>query len=366
MTSNIKNLHLERENLDTYTKNFSDKKNIEIRSINVSEDNKKKRVTLGAVGINDSIVDIYLNKDGTTSLQWKIGKNQELGAELCAYLKNTIDPNQFNSVNLTLKGITSEDIEPIIDELSKYLSNDNEIEFHIEIKLDDNVKKCTKIVSFEHDDNIVITHFKTTKKLTIQGKTLFTYRRAICLLSELLDLNGLQSVLSCTDNESASIVRNEIAIDYLKGKLPNSFNDLPSSIRSLMIAGCCVKLASPSLPEYSMLLFPDLRALEGVLRTILADYSLYVDEQEFGFGGFFTVRRDSVTLKEEFSEIIANTDLKDSLEEAYAFYKKHRQTLFHMKDFANASRQVDTLDKAISLSNDTYATIDKIFRAKNT
>ncbi|VAW66704.1 hypothetical protein MNBD_GAMMA10-181, partial [hydrothermal vent metagenome] len=48
----------------------------------------------------------------------------------------------------------------------------------------------------------------------------------------------------------------------------------------------------------------------------------------------------------------------------YAFLKRHRNTLFHMEDLANSSRKIDTLDKALSLSSDTYVIIDNIYIAK--
>jgi len=356
-----KNLHLQRENIDNFVSDYAKENDLVVREIQASSN--KKRITLGAVGIDDCIVDLHLNRTGTTTVQWKMGKNQELGEGLAKYLKATINPDELKAISFSLKGITADNIDPIIDELTQCVNDNGDSEFLIENTKDD-TKSIFKIKSNEHDDTVVVTHFVTTNKLVIQGKTLFTYRRIIYLLSELLDLNGLQSVLSCTDEQTVSIVRNEIALDYLKGKLPNSYDQLPASIRDLMCSGCCVKLASPKLPEYSMLLFPDLRALEGIIKTILSEYGLSVDGHEYGFGGFFTVSRGNVTLQEEFRDIIVESDLIESLELAYAFFKKHRHTLFHMNDFADASRKIDTLDKALSLSSDSYAAIDKIYRSK--
>lgn len=361
--TDYKNLPLERENIDIFLDQFTKENNLEIRSNEIQNGNKK-RVTIGGVGIDNCMVDLHLVKDGSTTIQWKVGQNQELGKKFADYLINTIDTNQLESVNFTLKGIITHNITPIIDELSKSTDDENNNEFNVAIKSDSTVRIAWEITSINHDDHIVITHFKTTSKLAIQGKTLFTYRRAIYLLSELLDLNGLQSVLSCTDDKSASIIRKEVAEDYLKEKLPYSYAHLPPFITTLMCAGCCVKLASPTLPEYSMLLFPDLRALEGVLRTILSEYDLNVGEQDSGFGAFFTVNRGNATLKEECKEKIAIPALIGSIEEAYSFFRKHRHTLFHMEDYASFSRQIDTLDKALSLSSDAYTVIDKIYATR--
>jgi len=362
--TDYKNLLLERDNIDNFIEQFAHEKNLDIRSITLTNNNKIKRVLLGCVGIDDCMVDLYLVNDGSTTIKFKVGKNQTLGEKLADHLFNTINPGQLDAISFTLKGITSENITPIIDELSQCVTDQENTEFDIEIKSDDAIKSVTGITSTMHDDHIVITHYKTTNNLMIQGKPLFTYRRAIYLLSELLDLNGLQSVLSCTDENTVSIVRKEVAIDYLKQRLPNSYHQLPALITTFMCAGCCVKLASPVLPEYSMLLFPDLRALEGVLRTILSKYQLYVGDQKEAFGHFFTVNRGNATLREEFREIIANPDLIESIEKAYSFLRLHRNTLFHMEDFAAGSRKIDTLDKVLELSSNTYNLIDNIYQAK--
>ena len=234
-------------------------------------------------------------------------------------------------------------------------------EFEITIDQENDIRKVFKITSIQHQDTITVTHFKTTL-LLIQGKPLFSYRRLIYLLSELLDLAGLQSVLSRTEENTAQIVRAELAQDYLKNQMADAFEYLSTTIKALLVSGCCVKLASPQLPEYSMLLFPDLRALEGVLRSKLCDYGMYPGNVKFGFGAFFSVTGETVFLKHEFKDSIASVDRVQALEEIYAFYRKHRHTLFHMEDFTDASRKIDTLDKAIELSKDCYKLINNIYR----
>ncbi|MCW7553742.1 type II toxin-antitoxin system RnlA family toxin [Endozoicomonas gorgoniicola] len=364
--SNYKSLNLKRESIDVYVEDFVNSQSLNLRSNESLDNNKKKRITIGRIGVYDAIVDLHLNKDGTTTVNHKLGKNQELGAKLAQFLLDTIDPNEFLSVNYTLKGIHSDNIEPIIEEIGCCSLDGSKSEFEIAIEQDNNIRKIYKITSVQHQDTLTVTHFKTTKLLSIQGKPLFSYRRLIYLLSELLDLAGLQTVLSRTEENTAQIIRSELAKDYLKGQLPDSFENLPQIIKDLLVSGCCVKLASPDLPEYSMLLFPDLRALEGVLRTELGVYGMHPGEEKFGFGAFFSVNCDTVTLKSNFKEIVDSADMVLALEKTYEFFRKLRHTLFHMEDFAEASRKIDTLDKAIKLSKDCYNLINNIYRLKNT
>lgn len=359
-----KALHLKREAIDEYINEFVKLNSLTLRSCDKLDNNKKKRVIIGRPGIDDAMIDIFLNADGTTTIQYKTGKNRELGEQLAKYLYDTIDSDEFISVNLTLKGIASNDINPIIEELSQNRDDAGNKEFDLTIEQEDTIKKLIRIRSITHNDSLVITHFKTTNKLTLQGRPLFCYRRITYLISELLDLGGLQYVLSRTDENTVAIVREEVAKDYLKIQLVDSFDKLPALIQKLLISGCCVKLATPKLPEYSMLLFPDLRALEGVLRTVLGLYSMYPENEEYGFGAFFNINQGMATLKENFTDnITSGMGMIAALEKAYTFFRKHRHSLFHMSDFAEASRKIDTLDKALALSKDTYSIINELYKS---
>ncbi|MEI6334647.1 MAG: type II toxin-antitoxin system RnlA family toxin [Methylococcaceae bacterium] len=369
MAPDYKGLNLRRDEIDQYLSVFVAHNSLVLRSTELLDNNKKKRITIGRVGTEDAIIDLHLNNDGTTTVQYKIGKNQEQGQLLAQHFYSTIDPGEFITVNYSLVGISSEDIEPIFDELCFCVDDNGNREFEFNVEQDEPIRKLVRVRSIANQDTITVTHFKTTNKLTIQGKPLFSYRRIIYLMTELLDLSGLQAVLSRTEENTAAIVRIEVARDYLKTQLSESFDSLPSTIQSLLISGCCVKLASPRLPEYSMLLFPDLRALEGVLRTVLCSFGMYPDQEEHNFGAFFDVNKSKGVAKFKSSYIINNVEISNvvqPMENAYTFFRKHRHTLFHMNDFADASRKIDTLEKALSLSKDVYGLLNDIYRAINT
>lgn len=364
MTENYKSLNLRREEIDRYVQEFVNDNSLVLRSIQ-PQNNNKKRIIIGKAGVEDATVDLHLNVDGTTTVQFKLGKNQELGENLAKHLYETINPDEFISVNYSLTGIYENDIEPIFEELRYYKDENGNCEFSLVVEKNEEIRKLIKIQSIAHKDSIAVTHFKTTNKLTIQGRPLFCYRRIIYLMAELLNLTGLQTVLSRTEENTAEIVRIEVAKHYLKSQLSDAFEHLPNIIQSLLVSGCCVKLASPKLPEYSMLLFPDLRALEGVLRTELSHYGLYTEQEEYGFGAFFESYSSIARLKESHKTNIDNDDIVRSLENAYTFFRKHRHSLFHMSDFAEASRKIDTLEKALALSQDVYNLLNAIYKARS-
>jgi hypothetical protein len=155
-----------------------------------------------------------------------------------------------------------------------------------------------------------------------------------------------------------------MAEEYLKGFFPQSYSYLPAAVKKLLISSCCVKLAAPILPDYCLLLYPDLRSLEGALKELMGQYSMSVGDAENGFGEFFDVNKGVCTLKTAYSAQVGHAKMEDAFNKGYSYYRKHRHTLFHMEEPADASRMIDTLEKAISLSKDAYVTIDNLYTAR--
>lgn len=355
--SEYKNLNLNRELIDDNIKKFlEDNQCILDDSVEDFEDNRR-RVVFGVAGTEFAMIDLFFNRNGTTTIHWKIGKNISLGEKLAIFLKSTIDSAEFENVNYSLIGITTDSFNSIIE-----IFNESR-EFIITIRQESQDSKQISLQSISHQDQITVTHYKNNRRLQIQGKPLTCYRRLIYLLTDLLDLKGLEKVLYRKDDSSAEIVRKEMAEDYLRGYFANSYDLFPDTIKKLLISGCCVKLASPQLPDYCLLLYPDLRALEGVLRELMSKYKMYVADADKGFGEFFDYKNGFCTLKQEHTENISCPKMVEAFNNAYNFYRKHRNTLFHMEDNADTSRMIDTLDKAISLSKDTYNHIDRLFTA---
>lgn len=356
--SDHKELNLNRENLDVYVSAFMERGGLTLDGGQLKDQPKGKRVEFGKAGNEFAMVDLHFIKDGTTTIQWKLGKNQPLGKELADYLKETIDPSEFEQVNLALKGITNDDIQSILDQICE--AGDIECE-----TIHDNDQKLqVAICNTAHQDRLVITHQRGTRTLQIQGKPLTCYRRIVYLLSELLDLGGLEQVICRKDDGVAEIVRNEMAEDYLKKFFERSYDLLPKLVKKLLISGCCVKLAAPQLPEYSMLVYPDLRALEGVLKKELAGYNMSLEDSDNGFGGFFEKAKAGFELKEDYANAVGHANMVKAFNEAYSFFNKHRNGLFHMEEYVDGSRTVDTLDKAIGLSKEAYRVIDDLFTAR--
>ncbi|MGB4883185.1 MAG: type II toxin-antitoxin system RnlA family toxin [Neisseria sp.] len=352
-----KSLNLNREELNANIQSFLLSNNYTLDRTTQNR-NKYKRVVLGALGADFATVDLHLNNTGTTTIQWKLGRNQPVGETLAVYLKGTIDPAEFEQVNYSLKGITTDSFEPILE----WITESADVE--INVLRDEESCKQVSLKSIEHKDKLILTHHRCTRVLQIQGKPLSCYRRVVFMLTDILDLKGLEQVLYRKDESSAEIVRTEMAEDYLKNLFPTTYDELPEKIKRLLILGCCIKLASPKLPDYCLLLYPDLRALEGALKALLGEYGMSVAQEDNRIGSFFDNKKGLCTLKTEHSAKIPNGNMVQALNNGYSFYIKHRHTLFHMEEFTGASSMIDSLERAVGLSRDAYAVINDLYEAK--
>lgn len=355
-----KGLNIDRARISEYVNEYIRKDDLTLVKFNDLNGGKAKRVVLRKDGEKDCTVDLLFTVKGTTTIHYLQGQNRDLGENFAQYLYEAIDSNELENVSLSLRNMKADDVDVVMATLEDSVDDDGTVEFEVG-NTDTESQKCFKVTSVRYQDSLTITHYKTTECLLIQGKPLYCYKKVIYLLAELLDLAGIQSVIFKKDDGLSSVASINTAKDHLKGKLGGSYDDLPDIIRDLLVSGCCIKLSSPTLPEYSMLLFPDLRALEGTIRSVLGDCGLYPSQETYGIGTFF----GGGSLREEYQDqIIGGITMIESLESGYTFLKSHRNELFHMDDFVEASRKIDTLEKALALSDDAYVLIKKLFEAR--
>ncbi|RYM59237.1 hypothetical protein BSQ98_21160 [Serratia liquefaciens] len=350
---NYTGLNLDQDCILPITEAFCQKHSLTIRNLCDRPGGPGKRIIIGSVGIDDATLDVYFIQGGASTLMWKLGKNQEISRSLADSLYETINPDEFQSINMVIKGVARDNIQAII----ALLPEDDTKTFEVqESQSSTNIQ--WKILCHEHGDSLTVTHH-TTLKLQIQGKPLSCYRKLVYLLAETLDLAGLERVLSRTEENLSVIVRKEVAADYLKKMMPNSYDNLPGLTRDLLVSGQCVKLASPALSEYSMLLFPELRSLEGALKWKLASFGFDSDGQDFGY--FFDFISGSYELKSSFHGHITDATLRSHLSDAYTFFHKHRHGLFHMESLTDSSRKIGGISQLLTLSGTAYKHLDNLY-----
>lgn len=326
--STYKNLNLDREKLSEFIKQFYQENGLKELERTPSEwgpDDKLRVIRFGRPGSNPAQVNLYLNQDGSTSILYKTGKNYDLGECLAVYLKETINPDEFERVEMSLNSIPAGDFAVLLDCLKEEGYEMAESVVPGGEKID--------IRSLLYKDKLSLCYFPKSFTLRIQGRPLSCYRAVVYHLTELLDLAGLEKVLVRREEGRAQIVRKNLAEDYLASKLGATYDKLSPTEQDYLISAWMIKLSSPDLPDYSFLLLPELRVLEGAIKVVLKQaFSIHMKKTET-FGAFFP--KDNSTRAYYFKPPCAqkvSEEHKDALESAYNFYYRERHGYSHSTD----------------------------------
>lgn len=349
-----KNLNLDRGVIDELSRAFATEHQFTIDSIAKTPGAQNgMRIVFGRIGAKFATVNVFFNKDGTSTIQYQTGANHEAGKLMVDYLYDSINPAEFEQVNMVLEGFT----EPVISPVLELTAEESHIT--VDVHSQDVNRIVWKIRSAEYQDELTVTLHIGTRRLQIQGRPLSCYRVFIFNLSELLDLQGLEKVLIRQEDGKAEIVQQEVARSYLKSVLGESYNQLHRNVEKLLVSGLCVKLASPDLPDYCMLLYPELRSIEGVLKDKFKGLGIVVGKD--GFGDFFIKNHGVHTLDVEYDALCPNPETARIISEAYTFFNRERHGLFHMEAFVEASRVISDISHLMTKSTQAWVHIKDLY-----
>ncbi|ABV86603.1 type II toxin-antitoxin system RnlA family toxin [Shewanella pealeana] len=355
---NYKNLNLVRANIEDVVNTFMDQHGFTLESIgDMPGAQNGKRVVYGQAGSLYATVDIFFNNTGTSTVQFKTGRNQLLGKRLADCLYETINPVEFESVNMVVDGFIEESISPVL------LCTADETYIELQEHHREASKIVWKLISIEFQDELTVTLHTTTRLLQIQGRPLSCYRAFIFNLTELLDLQGLEKVLSRQDDSKVEIIQQEVARSYLQTVMGDSYRHLHKNVEKLLVSGLCVKLAAPQLPDYCMLLYPELRSIEGALKGKMALFGLVVGRD--GFGGFFEKIPGKYQLEASHRAHFPSDVSANIVEDAYTFYNKERHGLFHMEPIVDTSRVMSDISHLMTKSKHSWEHIKKLYSIQN-
>ena len=325
----------------------------------------KAEFSIRKPGHEIATVILYIKSTGLTTVTYKTGKNHDLGKIFHDLLQSKCGDSETNKVNLVLKGISKDEIDLII-ELMKSERIDNDEAFTIAVSSPNEICTIYSIACNHYRDATTVTYHHSAHKLQIQGRALYGYRLLSYHLSDILDQQSLMAVIERTsidDIEEKRIIHEEVAAKYIEKSLPNAYFRLDKTYQNLLVSSYCVKLGSPNLPEYSMLLYADLRVLEGIIKETLMKNDLYTSSEGKDIGEYFSGFEPK--LKDCYEDNFSSGSEIVALEKCYDFFKRNRHSLFHMGETGYESRTTDTLREVMQLSDIICQLIDDMYQCCN-
>lgn len=354
--SSYKDLNFPKKELESSIKDFCESNGLGYARLPKSTD-ITEFYELTKIGSEKAQFQIFHLKNGKTTFNPKVGKNQALSIELAEHLVKKVSFSK-GKVTSVLMGYSIEDIEPIIELMHDKKHSSGRSFFDFEKEEIQGGFRFTIKNSF-YKDRLTVNIYNTGK-LLIQGNPLSCHDEFIFQMSSLLNAEGLAKVISKNDENTLQLVEQRQIEEELSCIFKEYYEHIPTSIKNMLISGRTLQSIKLVLPDYSCILFPDLRALEGVLKD-----TFFTKDIEFGdtVGELFEyISTHNYKLKSEV-QVQFTSSMGMALSNAYNFYHKHRHSLFHMNNDVNSSRTITTLENVVQLSDDIYEIIKDIYKS---
>ena len=191
-------------------------------------------------------------------------------------------------------------------------------------------------------ESVTVTLYKTGEhKLLLQGKNSYLFQVITSTIIELYDDSQVEEILEKA--YCINIERDEISNLYnpISDSLPPSY---PEGIKRLIKQSLINLLYYAESEDYTMYVFPILRALEGHIKYLLRSVGI---NSKRSFSCFARDPNDKT--KYIISQNLTDKSKNTSIENCYNYYKAHRDTLFHFGDLfgeADNTRIIESKEDA--------------------
>lgn len=217
-------------------------------------------------------------------------------------------------------------------------------------ELDENI---THIVTLQNNkliykfklksDSVTVTLFLTGQhKLLLQGKNNYLFQIITSIIVELYEDSHVEQILG---NAYRISIKKDVVTDIynpIENGLPD---DYPVGVRRLIKQAIINMTHYIESEEYSMYVFPALRALEGHIKYLITKAGGNPGRQFSCFGLDKTISPPRYIVTEKFP----NQNKNRNIENCFNYYKSQRDTDFHFGDIVGPTdntRFVETKEEA--------------------
>lgn len=325
-------------------------------------DVKEKNGTRRRVDIHEKngdkfFLDFHFKGDGSTSIDYSSGKKMEVKQQIGEFIIS--DPEcALGDVTSKGKWYVAEDIEH------------NDFKAIIELLIESDFSVSHSLKEFDvfeqhkfngyYQEQLTIHYYLTKDKVMIQGRPLLLFIEAMSLIAELIDLEEIPNFFN--ENYEVSIDKNDVEQQY-EYYFPNSHDKHPDKLKRVLHQAVYNLQLEGEMFDFTFLVFPALKALEGHLKYILHQYSISLENNRFSM-----FKKEDLgprfILYPKYHSQIGNLNLLTYIENTFNFYHRHRNSLFHWSDPTTPiddTRIIEHIGDSKRLIQDTFKIIDKYY-----
>lgn len=290
---------------------------------------------------------VFARNDGLFTLQYKLGRNRTLSEEVAKHVAEACTTQRFEPKPLSLKFISEDDWTF----LTESLTEDG-------FKLDpETIPHCQRFKVTGSDNDHIFIHRYVTGSFLMQGRP----RNAYC---------AVVNFLSYTTTEQKDLIESQLAtvavtavdshslLSELEQRIPMAWCKMDSHLKTMLAPALVVLKLSIDLPDYSMLVFPAIRGMEGSIKDLFGKRG-YLLGSKLNLGDQFDQHTKKVTPAVRANLGCAATCA--AVERIYGFFSIHRNGLLHIDSVVSLSRIIETQKEAIELVGSAFHTIETAY-----
>ena len=322
----------------------------------------QKRINFTVDG-KQGTLDIYQNKDGYTTFR-AIGKNVDLTNCLIVELEKRGYPVTSDVKSFSMF-VGQDWTKKLVDYLIQLTTKENYGFYDSKINNGNTIHSYVSSIG----DKLTLTECPDGK-IFVQGKPLYLYNELLSFVSYSPNVN-MDEIVAATK----AFVTSKVA-DAASARTKMS-TMMPKAYASGVIDDTIWKVFSPSMAlididtgmeDYSCVMFPALRALEGYMQFLLSEIGEVIDkhhlignifrEDNSNPGHFVMIKRAAISKANQ-----KGPQYKLALEDVYSYFNAHRHVSFHMSQIFIDTKVITNKQEAIDTVNEVAALIEKTFVA---
>lgn len=299
-------------------------------------------------GQDNALLNVYERGDGKYTLQFKTGQNHALSEAVAKHVSEECACDPVVTRPLALKSLSALDWSF----LQECLTADG---FKLEKEHLDHGERF-KVTGAGKDQ--VFIHRYNSGAFLMQGKTRSAYSAVVNVLSytkteqkELID--SQLATVNITGVESATL------LTELEGRIPSAWPKMDETVKTILAPALLVHKLSVDLPDYSMMVFPALRGLEGSIKDLFGRKG-HMLGSKLSIGDQFdsTTKKVTATVKARIGNC---QDTSEATELMYQVFSTHRNGLLHVDNVLATTRIIEKQAEATAIVDQALYVIEQAY-----
>lgn len=295
---------------------------------------------------NDFLLNVFENKNGTTTIGFSSGQDRGLFDFLAEEIVRCCSYSEKSKLELSIPKFQAESLKDLLEFL---FSEGATVREEKQLPYGGIQRRFQGPCG----DTITIKHYQN-ETVQFQGKHAHL---ATCVWDYLFNVLSLEDALTKqSQTYEINVTVNDI-MNELEANIPVSHQFLEDTVRKQLSSTLMLCKIVVPLEDYSAIAFPALRGLEGFIKQVLFKGGLNPSDKT-PIGEYFEQKFvGSYVLQKNYADHVGNL-YSDILATSYTFYFNQRHGIFHMNASVETSRILGALEDAKRIVFDVFEMIE--------